>query len=351
MKRISIVALHLIAAGSLFLISCGAPDVAKLPLTRAVMMGNTEEVKKLLAAGVQIDASDMNGVQAIHRAAQYSNPEVLKVLIAAGARVDAADKAGTEPIIYAVNGDKSESVKVLLAAGAKVDAWDKNGRQSIHLATYTDHIELAKTLLAAGAKADAVDKNGDRPLHWAARHGNQEMARVLLAAGAKVDAVDKNGDQPLHWAARYGNYGNTEIVKVLLAAGAKMDEPNKNGDSPNAIAKHIGPSEKDTGNMKGSLDEATINYLKNNLDPIFIRAGLCNSSNDCLGKDIIFCSQTNSLSCGIYGIPNENLAQEIILSMRNSGLRIKKISFWRSTYDKKSVLDKPIAEFDGHEPS
>jgi ankyrin repeat protein len=350
MNRVAI-STFIVATCSLLLASCADPDEAKLPLSNILTISNPEKVKALLASGEKVDAADKDGTQAIHRAAEYGSPEIVEMLLSAGAKVDAEDKQGNQPLIFAVEVDNVKTVKTLLSAGAKVDVMEKHGLQPIHLAAgRRNSIELVKTLLAAGADVNAWDRNGDRPLHWAARQGNPEMAKLLLTVGAKVDAVDRYGDQPLHWAARYGNYGNTEIVNVLLAAGAKTDEPNKNGDSPNDIAKHIGPTETDKGNLKGNLDEATINYFESHLYPMFIRAKLCsvpNGPNGCVGKDIIICHQSNSLSCDFYGMSNEDLVKEVAQSMRNSGLRIRKITFWRSSYHKTSVLEKPIYEFDG----
>lgn len=323
-------------------------------LTTAAIQGDAEKVKALIASGANVNAVDENGMRVLHDVALSgagNNAEITKILLGAGAKVDAVDNQGRQAIVFATEGQGVEMVKVLLATGAKANTVDNNGLQLIHLAAKTDSTDMIKVLLAAGAKVDALDKNGDQPLHWAARSGNPEMVATLLSAGAKVDAKDHEGDQPLHWAARYGNFGDSEMINELLAAGAKMDAPNKKGQSPYDVSKHIGPAETDTGNLKGSLDEATLNYWRYSLDPIFIKAKMCsvwNGRNGCLGKDIIFCSQSNSLTCNLYGITDENLIKEITQSMQNSGLRIKRVNFFRDTHDKSSVFDKPFYVFTGN---
>lgn len=328
--------------------------IAYKTLTNPVIQGDTEKVKTLIASGANVNAADENGMQVLHQVALSGaggSAEVIKILLAAGAKVDAVDNQGRQPIVFATERQGVEMVKVLLAAGAKANTVDNNGLQLIHLAAKTDSTEMIRVLLAAGAKVNALDKNGNQPLHWAARSGNPEMVATLLSDGAKVDATNYEGDQPLHWAARYGNFGDTEMINELLAAGAKMDTPNKKGESPYVISKHIGPTETDVGAPKGSLDEATLNYMRYSLDPIFIRAKMCsvwNGRNGCVGKDIIFCSQSNSLTCNLYGITDENLIKEITQSMQNSGLRIKRVNFWRSTHDKSSVFDKPFYVFTGN---
>ena len=323
-------------------------------LATAAIYGDTEKVKALIASGANVNAVDENGMQVLHQVALSGagdSAEIIKILLAAGAKVDAVDNQGRQAIVFATERQGVEMVKVLLAADAKANTVDNNGLQLIHLAAKTDSTEMIKVLLAAGAKIDTLDKNGDQPLHWAARSGNPEMVATLLSAGAKVDAKDYEGDQPLHWAARYGNFGDTEMINELLAAGAKMDALNQKGQSPYDVSKHIGPAETDAGASKGSLDEATLNYMKYSLDPIFIKAKMCsvwNGRDGCVGKNIIFCSQSNSLGCNLYGITDENLIKEITQSMQNSGLRIKRAYFFRNTHDKSSVFDKPFYAFTGN---
>lgn len=319
-------------------------------------MNDVQTVKTILANGAKIDEVDDFDYPAIHYAVGLDTTEILKILLAAGAKADTVDKNGEPLIVWATEMDNPDAIKVLIAAGAKVDVTDKDGEQPIHLAANTNAnavsraspTELVKALLASGAKMDAKDRNGDQPLHWAARRGNEEMVKLLLAAGASANATDKNGDQPLHWAARYGNFGNTELVKLLVTAGAKVDVSNRNGDQPILMAKHIGPTETDKGN-KGMLDEATINYFENTIDPILINAKLCQSSNDCDGHHYILCVQSNSLECDVYGISDETVRKEIVFSLQKSGLRIKRLAFWRNAHGNQSFFEKPLSQFDGNE--
>lgn len=157
-------------------------------LFSAAQKGDVDEVKRLLAAGVKINAESRAGEQALHYAAHYGN--------------------------------NVELVKVLLAAGAKVDTINKDGYQPIHLAAQSGNAELVQVLLVAGAKVDAkTASSGSQPIHFAAQSGNAELVKILLAAGAKADAKNNSGDTPFHYVT---NKGDPELVKkVLLAAGAK----------------------------------------------------------------------------------------------------------------------------------
>ena len=165
----------------------GAQDNA---LIFAVLKGNVDEVKRLLASGVKVDAVDGMGFQPIHSATQSGNTELVKILLASGAKADAPSSFGFQPIHFAAQKGNTELVQVLLAAGAKADA-----------------------------KVAASNKFGGQPIHYAAQSGNAELVKILLAAGAKADAPDNSGKPPFH---RITIYGDPELVKkVLLAAGAK----------------------------------------------------------------------------------------------------------------------------------
>ncbi|WP_179336879.1 ankyrin repeat domain-containing protein [Winogradskyella ludwigii] len=65
------------------------------PLCKAVATGNTEEVKRLINNGANVNAKS-NGMLPIHYAAKYNRVELIKVLITAGSAIhDSCDKGYT----------------------------------------------------------------------------------------------------------------------------------------------------------------------------------------------------------------------------------------------------------------
>jgi ankyrin repeat protein len=56
------------------------------PLCKAVATGNTEEVKRLIKNGVDVNAKS-NGMMPIHYAAKYNRVELIKILITAGSEI------------------------------------------------------------------------------------------------------------------------------------------------------------------------------------------------------------------------------------------------------------------------
>jgi len=136
-----------------------------------------------------------------------------------------------------------------------------------------------------------------------------------------------------------------------MASGAKTDVGNRQGDTPTTLARHIGPKEGDSPDMKGNTDEATHNFIKNNVYTILISAKLCSAPNGkdgCVGKRFLTCMQHNTLRCDMYGIDDEKIIKELVQAFQESGLRVSGVSFWRSSEQKKSILEKPILEYGGN---
>lgn len=76
---------------------------APLPANRfralhfAVIRGESEIVKELIAAGAQVDAPDITAYTPLHYAALYVNQEVAQTLLEAGAAADARNDQGETP--------------------------------------------------------------------------------------------------------------------------------------------------------------------------------------------------------------------------------------------------------------
>ena len=99
---------------------------------------------------------------------------------------------------------------------------------------------------------------------------------------------------------------------------------------------------------KGPLDNDVSDFSKNILSPILIREGLCNSRQNCREREFFFCVSWETIGCDVYGITDENLIKEIFMAMLNSGLKVHRFTFWRSTKREKSFFERPILEFSDH---
>jgi hypothetical protein len=155
-------------------------------------------------------------------AASADDLDKVKKLLAAGAEVNVMDTAtDTTALMEAVDNGNQEMVKVLLSAGADVNAKNKNGRTALMSMDDETTAETIKTLISAGADVNWKAEDGNTPLLLVAKDENLPALQALLDAGAKVNEKNEDGKTALMVAAQNGNIEN---VKALLAAGADINE-------------------------------------------------------------------------------------------------------------------------------
>lgn len=82
------------------------------PLCKAVATGNTEEVKRLLKNGADVNAKS-NGMMPIHYAAKYNRVELIKVLITAGSKIHEACDQGYSALRLAENAKAKDAALFL----------------------------------------------------------------------------------------------------------------------------------------------------------------------------------------------------------------------------------------------
>jgi len=213
---------------AVLLVGC-APSV---DIWEAARTGNIEAVKQHLAAGVDVNAKDVDGINPLHYATWTDHKETVELLITNGADVNAKDAAGNTPLDLSIS--KLEIADLLRKHGGKTEKELENAEPvteaakpepptvkapdiSIHDAAFEGNIEAVKQHLAAGVDVNAKsDKLGTTPLHYAAKRGEKEIAELLIANGADVNARGMMGWTPLSWAA------NKEIAELLIAKGADV---------------------------------------------------------------------------------------------------------------------------------
>jgi hypothetical protein len=67
--------------------------------------GNTQQIKQLLAEGMEVDTPDKEGMTALYRAAHNDQKETVSLLLEKGADVNIRDKWGNTPLDVTLNDD------------------------------------------------------------------------------------------------------------------------------------------------------------------------------------------------------------------------------------------------------
>jgi ankyrin repeat protein len=121
----------LITIAALLFVGCGNPE-ADSALFDAVSNGNTEDTKKLIADGADVDAKDDRflGQTPLHPAAWKGYKEIVELLIAAGADVNAKGYFSETPLSFAAEYGHKEIVELLIAAGADVNVHDTKAKRT-----------------------------------------------------------------------------------------------------------------------------------------------------------------------------------------------------------------------------
>ena len=88
-------------------------------LKRAAERGNLPEVKRLLAAGAEVNAKDLEGQTALIWASKQGHLEVVRTLLATRADVNPKGKDGWTALMGATKNGHRDVAELLRQAGAK----------------------------------------------------------------------------------------------------------------------------------------------------------------------------------------------------------------------------------------
>lgn len=173
--------------------------------------------KLILLTPNEINATDNEGLTALHRAVAGGR-KLVEFLLAHGAEVNLKnDKDGNTPLHYAAASDR-DVAELLIARGADVNARNEMSATPLHYAVVKGNRDAAEVLIARGADLEARDNTGATPLHYAAQMGNTDIAELLIAKGANVNAVNSHGVTPLvqAWSSSH-----KDVVELLKAHGGR----------------------------------------------------------------------------------------------------------------------------------
>ncbi len=144
----------LVLIATIFLTACGGggetfftPNVQTTRnLLDAVNKNNVSEVRRWLAVGANLNATDNDGDTSLHLAALEGFVEI---------------------------------VQLLIDAKANLEAREDNGFTPLHNGAYNGHVNVIRTLLDAGANRSAESNNGNTPQELAAQRGHINAAQFI----------------------------------------------------------------------------------------------------------------------------------------------------------------------------
>jgi hypothetical protein len=171
-------------------------DLALWELVGAIVAGNATGVSRLLAASPPLASTSFHtgatrqtakkyyldqigryvfaGDTALHLAAAAYATEIVRKLIAAGADVQARNRLGDEPVHAAAVGfpgsrtwnpsAQAATIVCVIQAGADPNTVDKRGVSALHRAVRTRCAAAVRALLESGADPARKNKSGSTPI-------------------------------------------------------------------------------------------------------------------------------------------------------------------------------------------
>jgi ankyrin repeat protein len=189
------------------------------PLHFAASYGTPAHIKTLLNAGASLHARIppngydwlSTGETPLHIAALGKRANV-KALIEAGADVNASAKDGDTPLHKAIF-----SVTLHAENPSATDSFSKTSK--------AEAVDKVQTLIKAGADVNKQNKRGETPLHDAAEGSSVTAVRILLNAGANPNIRNRDSKNAL-LAARKETKNEPdwpEVANMLKAAGSETN--------------------------------------------------------------------------------------------------------------------------------
>ena len=168
-----------------------------------------------------INEPDEQGFPWIVQAARDGNEELVRKLLASGADIHATQRATNRNALAEASLQGHQSiVDLLLQEGSKVDSTDAEGNTALHHACLKGHLAVAKSLLNEGAPVNASGPDGQSALHLAMQKPYPNVAMLLIQSRADVNTRDASFRTPLHLSA---SQGNVAMCSYLLNEGAQID--------------------------------------------------------------------------------------------------------------------------------
>ncbi|XP_036720191.1 protein phosphatase 1 regulatory subunit 12B isoform X7 [Balaenoptera musculus] len=248
--------------GAVFLAACSSAD--------------TDEVRRLLARGADVDTANVDGLTALHQppvemtrpgsgcnlwtACIDENLDMVKFLVENGASVNQQDNEGWTPLHAAASCGYLNIAEYFINHGASVGVVNSEGevpsdlaeepamkdlllqqvkKQGVDLeqsrkAEEQQMLQDARQWLNSGKIQDVRQaRSGATALHVAAAKGYSEVLRLLTQAGYELNVRDRDGWTPLHAAA---HWGVKEACSILAEALCDMDVRSKLGQTPFDVA-------------------------------------------------------------------------------------------------------------------
>lgn len=188
---------------------------------------------------------NLNNVVTLHEVVRFKNKEDLDKLLAQKVDVNAINLQGETPLISAVYANNTANAEFLLEKGAEINHQDKGGATALHIAVgqydkdynFIDNFPMVELLLNKGSDLSVKTEKGETALHIAYRVEDIKVGELLDAF--KKQNPHFQEEQPIGIATQGTQSGSEANSKALGKGGslfyqAPQVNPSEEQHEPNA---------------------------------------------------------------------------------------------------------------------
>ncbi|MCL9685685.1 ankyrin repeat domain-containing protein [Legionella maioricensis] len=161
-------------------------NLMHFPIHSAVLNGQHDCVKLLLAVDGVGQLTDAEGRNALHYAAQYGDQNMVKICLSSISPNSLSTQDQT-PLILAAATNNMAAMQELISSHAQVNITDNNHRSALHYAVELNNPDAVKLLLTApDIDVNIGDYESHNPLDLVQEHTpkGDEIRELLIAKGA-----------------------------------------------------------------------------------------------------------------------------------------------------------------------
>ncbi|CAJ2646680.1 ankyrin repeat domain-containing protein, chloroplastic [Trifolium pratense] len=151
-----------------------------LPLHTFAASGESFLVETILKHGVDINATDKDGLSALYKAIIRRKHAITNYLLRNSANPHVQDNDGATLMHYAVQTASVPTIKVLMLYNVDINLPDNDGWTPLHLAVQTQRNDIVRLLLIKGADKTLKNKDGLTPLDLCLYSGQSAKTYELI---------------------------------------------------------------------------------------------------------------------------------------------------------------------------
>ncbi|KAK4028314.1 hypothetical protein OUZ56_017594 [Daphnia magna] len=214
---------------------------------RDTQLDLTEQIKNFILFGINLNAKDNDGSNALHLLCRYYSSskliDAIKIVIQSGINVNAKDKCGRNALHYLCRFNLSsnliDAIQNLILAGINVNEKGNNGWNALHYLCFFHSspklLNAIESLIKHGINLNAEVEDGQNALHLLCQVSDGspnfvDVIQLLIQHGIDTNAKNKNGCNALHFLCQNNSSAYLrDAIKLLIQQGIDVNAKDKDG--------------------------------------------------------------------------------------------------------------------------